>query len=251
MAAAQLPGRRRRTRRRIARLHERTQGRCVLDDPSGRRRLALFNNARTETTITHLAEEANVPGALRRLALHAELERLRKEIATPAPVFMTEADPVLRVFVQLAGESAPVEVRREDIYLCEIPDDVELASPVPSVLVLDPSSGRIAFPAALTVQQVWVQSSYGFSGDLGGGPYDRSAAVRAANQTVAIDVSAAGNVGGFFDIEVWQVGVSHLTPDDGSQLVRVAARSRRRVEPAAARHDRRHRADGQPERPCR
>ena len=62
----------------------------------------------------------------------------------------------------------------------------------------------------------WVQSSYGFSGDLGGGPYDRSAAVRAANQTVAIDVSAAGNVGGFFDIEVWQVGVSHLTPDDGS-----------------------------------
>ena len=67
----------------------------------------LFNNARTETTITHLAGEENVPGALRRLALHAELERLREEIATPAPVFMTEADPVLRVFVQLAGESAP------------------------------------------------------------------------------------------------------------------------------------------------
>ena len=176
----------------------------------------LFNNARTETTITHLAGEENVPGALRRLALHAELERLREEIATPAPAFMTEADPVLRVFVQLAGESAPVEVRREDIYLCEIPDDVELASPVPRVLGLDPSRGRLAFPAALTVQQVWVQSSYGFSGDLGGGPYDRSAAVRAANQTVAIDVSAAGNVGGFFDIEVWQVGVSHLTPDDGS-----------------------------------
>ena len=97
---------------------------------------------------------------------------------------MTEADPVLRVFVQLAGESVPVEVRRKDIYLCEIPDDVELASPVPRVLALDPSRGRLAFPAGLDVQQVWVQSSYGFSGDLGGGPYDRSAAVRAANQTV-------------------------------------------------------------------
>jgi hypothetical protein len=179
----------------------------------------LFNNARTETTITHLAEEQNVPGELRRLALNAELERLRRNIATPAPVFMTEADPVLRIFVQLAGESVPVEVRREDIYLCEIPDDVELTSPVPRVLALDPSRGRLAFPAALDVQQVWVQSSYGFSGDLGGGPYDRSAAVRAANQTVAIDVSAAGNVGGFFDIEVWQVGVSHLTPDDGSGIL--------------------------------
>lgn len=176
----------------------------------------LFNNARTEATITHLAEEENVPGALRRLALNAELERLRRSVATPAAVFMTEADPVLRVFVQLAGECVPVEVRREDIYLCEIPDHVELASPVPRVLALDPSRGRLAFPSGLDVQQVWVQGSYGFSGDLGGGPYDRSAAVRAANQTVAIDVSAAGNAGGFFDIEVWQVGVSHLTPDDGS-----------------------------------
>ena len=33
----------------------------------------LFNVPRTETTITHLAEEANVPGELRRLALNAEL----------------------------------------------------------------------------------------------------------------------------------------------------------------------------------
>ena len=176
----------------------------------------LFNNARTETTITHLAEEQNVPGALRRLALHAELERLRRHVAAPPPVFMTEGDPVLRVFVQLAGESVPVAVRREDVYLCEIPDEVEFASPPPRALALDPARGRLAFPAALDVRQVWVQCSHGFSGDLGGGPYDRSAAVRAANRTVATDVSAAGNGGGFFDIEVWQVGVSHLTPDDGS-----------------------------------
>jgi hypothetical protein len=176
----------------------------------------LFNNARTESTITHLAEEQNVPGALRRLALNAELERLRQGVATPAPNFMTEADPVLRVFVQLAGESVPVAVRREDIYLCEIPDEVEFASPVPRALALDPARGRIRFCAGLDVREVWVQSSYGFSGDLGGGPYDRSAAVRAANQAVAIDVSAAGGSGGFLSIDVWQVGVSHLTPDDGS-----------------------------------
>ncbi|MBS0445359.1 MAG: hypothetical protein JSR59_05340 [Proteobacteria bacterium] len=176
----------------------------------------LFNVPRTETTITHLAEEQNVPGPLRRLALNAELERLRMNVQTPAPVFMTDADPVLRIFVRLAGETTPVEVRREDIYLCEIPDDVELASPVPRALALDPARGRIAFPSALPVDEVWTQSSYGYSGDLGGGPYDRSAAVRAVNQGVAIDVSEAGDVGGFFDPGVWQVGVSRLTPDDGS-----------------------------------
>jgi hypothetical protein len=176
----------------------------------------LFNQPRTETTITHLAEEDNVPGPLRRLALNAELERLRQGTTSPAPRFMTDIDPVLRVWARLAGESVPVEVRREDMYVCEIPDDVELASPVPRALALDPVRGRLAFPAALDVREVWVQSSYGFSGDLGGGPYDRSASVRAANQSVAIDVSAASDVGGFFAPDVWQAGVSHLLADDGS-----------------------------------
>ena len=178
----------------------------------------LFNQARTETTITHLAEEDNVPGPLRRLALNAELERLRQGITMPAPRFMTDTDPVLRVWARLAGETVPVEVRREDIYICEMPDDLELASPVPRALALDPVRGRLAFPLGLDVREVWVQSSYGFSGDLGGGPYDRSASVRAANQSVAIDVSPAGDVGGFFDPDVWQVGVSHLLPDDGITL---------------------------------
>jgi hypothetical protein len=176
----------------------------------------LFNVARTETTITHPAEEANVPGELRRLALNAELERLRQGIAAPAPVFMTADDPVLRIFARSTGESLPVEIRREDIYLCEIPDDVALASPVPRVVALDPSRGRLAFPATLDVDEVWVQSSYGFSGDTGGGPYDRSVAVRAANRSLAVDVSGAGDTGGFFAPGVWQVGVSRLLPDGGA-----------------------------------
>lgn len=179
----------------------------------------LFNPARTETTITHLAEEDNVPGPLRGLALNAELERLRQGIALPAPRFMTEADPVLRVWARLAGESSPVEVRREAMYFCEIPDDVELALPTPRALAFDPTRGRLVFARGLDVREVWVQSSYGFSGDLGGGPYDRGASVRAANQSVAIDISEAGDVGGFFDPSVWQVGVSHLLPDDGSGTI--------------------------------
>ena len=177
---------------------------------------ALFNPARTETTITHLAEEDNVPGPLRGLALNAELERLRQGIALPRPRFMTGADPVLRVWARLAGESSPVEVRREDMYFCAIPSAVELTTPVPRALAFDPTRGRLGFASGLDVREVWVQSSYGFSGDLGGGPYDRGALVRAANQSVAINLSSAGDVGGFFDPSVWQAGVSHLLPDDGS-----------------------------------
>jgi hypothetical protein len=176
----------------------------------------LFNVPRTETTITHPAEEANVPGPLRRLALNAELERRRQRIARPEPVFMTAEDPVLRIFARLAGESVPVEVRREDIYLCDVPDAVALASPAPRAVALDPSRGRLAFPAALDVDQVWVQSSYGFSGDMGGGPYDRSPAARTASQSVAIDVARAGTAGGFFAADVWQAGVSHLQSDGGA-----------------------------------
>jgi hypothetical protein len=175
----------------------------------------LFNRPRTETTITHLAEEENVPGQLRRLALNAELERLRAGVAEPAPRFMTESQPVLRIFVHLADEPVPIEVRRQDIYLCEMPQEVASASPSPRAVALDPACGRMAFPINLAVQEVWTQSSYGCPGDLGGGPYDRSAAVRAANAAISYDL-AGGEAGGFNDPAVWQAGVSRLNADDGS-----------------------------------
>jgi len=174
----------------------------------------LFNRARTETTITHLAEEDNVPGPLRRLALHAELERLRAGIAEPAPRFLTADAPVLRIFVRLEGEGVPVEVSREDIHLCAIPNEVALASPPARTVALDPERGRLAFPDDLAVREVWVQSTYGFAGDLGGGPYDRRGALRRADIAAGSALDAAGS-GGFDDPSVWQVGVSHLLTDDG------------------------------------
>lgn len=178
----------------------------------------LFNIARTETTITHLAAEENVPGRLRALALHAELERLRQGIAGPAPVFMTAGDPVLRVFVRLAGAPEVVEAPREGIHVCDLPDDVAGASPPPLAVAVDPDRGRLAFPPALPVEEVRVQSAYGFPGDLGGGPYDRSAAVRAANAAIGVALGAAAG-GGFEDPSVWQAGVSRLVADDGGGTI--------------------------------
>lgn len=175
----------------------------------------LFNRARSASTLTHLAGEHEVPGRLRRLALHAELESLRAGMARPAPRFMTAADPVLRLFARLAGEEAPVEVAREHIYLCALPDELAAASPPPRAVALDPQRGRVRFAAGLDVAELWVQSAYGFAGDLGGGPYDKLAALRAADAAAGTAVDAAGS-GGFDDPAVWQAGVSHLHADDSS-----------------------------------
>jgi len=95
----------------------------------------LFNEPQTEDTITHLAEEENVPNPLRRLVLEAELDAIRRAVATSPPStpedlrFMTAAAPAFRVFVEHAPGEPRVEVPREQIYLCDIPDDVANLSP--------------------------------------------------------------------------------------------------------------------------
>lgn len=180
----------------------------------------LFNRPRTETggSVSAAAREEHAPAPLRPLALHAELERLRAGQAEPAPRFMGSTEPVLRIFVQLAGEAQPVEVPAEDICICEIPDTVELADPPPRVPALDLLRGRMAFPAALPVERVWLHAAHGSVADIGGGPYDRGAALRMASAQLSDGTAAAADQGGFFDAGVWQVGVSHLLPADGLTL---------------------------------
>lgn len=173
----------------------------------------LFNTPRTEAggAVTQAAHEENVSAPLRALALHAELERLRAGVAEPAPVFMTAQQPVLRVFARLAGESLPVELPREQLWICEIPNAVTLPVP-PRVAALDVRRGRIAFPASANVQQVWLQAAHGSVADIGGGPYDRGDALRAASSGLSEGTAVAADRGGFFDPTVWQAGVTHLLP---------------------------------------
>jgi hypothetical protein len=167
----------------------------------------LFNEPQTEDTITHLAEEENVPDPLRRLVLEAELDAIRRAAATSPPStpdglrFMTASTPAFRVFVERAPGGPRVEVPREQIYLCDIPDDIANLSPPIDAIAIDPERGRLAFPGGEPRQRVLVTSSYGFPGDLGGGPYDRSDAIEAvANPD-------------------WQLGVSHLQAPVANELV--------------------------------
>ena len=180
----------------------------------------LFNRPQTETggSISAATREEHVPATLRPLALSAELEQLRAGQNEPTTHFMAADAPALRIFVQLTGETLPVEVPTEDICICEIPDAVELADPPPRVPALDLQRGRMAFPAALEVERVWLHAAHGSVADIGGGPYDRGAALREASRLLSSGPSADAGTEGFFGSDVWQVGVSHLLPANGSTL---------------------------------
>jgi hypothetical protein len=162
----------------------------------------LFNQPQTETAITHLAEEINVPALLRRRPLHDELEARRQALAdnqTPRALYFGD-QPVLEIF--LNGETTPV--RPEEILICDLSDwrippaSKDYTRADGSVftqtirVAADPVLGRMTFPPVTEVTQVQVNYAYGFSDDLGGGPYDRTESISAALDR---------------DVD-WQVGVS-------------------------------------------
>jgi hypothetical protein len=150
---------------------------------------SLFNAPRTQTDATGLAIEVNLPGPLRRRPLYDELEALRQaevDAATaPAPVYFG-TNPVLQVRVD--GAIVPFD----RVMICDISDisATDWRRPAasksyrpsaggpavsrPITLSIDPVRGRIAFPKGVSPSTVAVSYAYGFSGNLGAGPYDRT-----------------------------------------------------------------------------
>jgi hypothetical protein len=149
----------------------------------------LFNRPQTETEITHLAGEENVPGVLRRRPLHDELEALRRAAVDGGDARPTYfgAQPVLRV----RSDEAPAGLPPEQIEVCDLslwrrpitPRTYHRASDhqaveLPIAVAVDPVLGRLTFPVDNVHENPRVSFSYGFSGDLGGGPYNRLDSVR-------------------------------------------------------------------------
>ncbi|MEY2521177.1 MAG: hypothetical protein QOF24_2936 [Verrucomicrobiota bacterium] len=176
----------------------------------------LFNRPEPEREITHLAEEINVPGALRRRPLYDELEALRQALAenkTAEPPYFFGRSPVFEVFIDGGGAPVPPE----EILICDlsawhIPDATKLytlpnGTTIPRSIrvAVDPVLGRITVPAAPAVNQILVNYSYGFSGDMGGGPYDRADSIRAL-RTLDKEEAFLGK------IPLWQRGVSQVLP---------------------------------------
>ena len=180
--------------------------------------LPLCNRPQTKGPDGRLSSEINVPGLLRPLPLYRELEALRQAevdgVAPPPPVYFG-ANPVFALLV----DGKPVSF--DEVAICSI-DDVSAAdwrrpaafqaytpsqggAPVNEAITVsvDPVRGRIAFPAGVIPSAVEVSYSYAFSGDLGAGPYDRTAWLS----------DAATGPAPFQNANRWQVAVSKdLTP---------------------------------------
>lgn len=186
----------------------------------------LFNRPITETEITHLAEEINVPGMLRRLALHGDLSKLRSKEAGYKSLYFAES-AVFQLFVDenFDSDNRPLAVPPGEILICDLsdwhrpPDQITVTRNVQqadgSILVqdellpvsagVDPELGRIAFPSGKEPNQLHVSYAYGFSADIGAGPYDRRESL---HDTLTRPVS-------------WQVGVSRnptVTPVAGELI---------------------------------
>jgi hypothetical protein len=164
----------------------------------------LFNRPRTELTITHLAEEINVPTALRRRALYDDLQALRAGSAQSGRYF--DPQPVLEVIAD------DVPIPTAGIYVCDLSDVdtggvIDWRRPPPSVgdartVAVDPKLGRLSFATGETPSEVEVGYAYGFGDDLGGGPYNRRDSVESWLPRFQKPEVADP------DFELWQIGVT-------------------------------------------
>jgi hypothetical protein len=130
----------------------------------------LYTRPQTVADFAQLSTPLNVPEPISRRVLDARLDD-----------YYTAADDArksLRLYQNSSGSFVPVDAA--DIRICNLDDDgVSWAHmPTDTKFVVDPTLGRIALPPSLPAQtQVRVDFHYGFSGDLGGGEYDRSTAI--------------------------------------------------------------------------
>jgi hypothetical protein len=165
----------------------------------------LFNAPQSQAEGEGRPQEQNVPGELRRRALYDELEARRQDLTagnTPESIYFGE-NPVLSVYVD--GKT----LRPEEIQICDLsgweapgwqppasrtyhqPDGTSFATQVG----VDPALGRLAFLQGITVKPLQTSYAYGFSGDLGGGPYDRRRLATPPGQPQPTDPDTIANPG--------------------------------------------------------
>lgn len=162
--------------------------RPLTDPPDGRYHVnplgldaPLFNPRGREGEISHLAQERDVPVPLRRRPLHDDLVALREGLA--APVWFDE-DPVLRIFLDGA------EVTPAELSICDLSTWRRPATPGIRAAV-DPVLGRVALPAGQVPDRVRVDYSYGFSGRVGAGPYEKGGGPAGAGFTTTVGAGGA------------------------------------------------------------
>ncbi len=195
-------------------------------NPTGKK-TQLFNKPETETAITHISAEINVPGLLRRRILFDELEALRiafeKRTTRIYNFFESRSEDqdeyvfeIIRVKNEIEEKILPEEIMICNLEHCctppsnivfkELKQDGSIVNRKIKALA-DPVCGKFMFTEQDPDVTAIVSYSYGFSGDIGGGPYNRQSSVPE----------------NFFKKEdtdqVWQVGVSkEVQPVHGENI---------------------------------
>ena len=129
----------------------------------------LYTHPQLETDPTHIADEINLPIAIRRRAFAANLAANKNNYYG--------ADRSLQIWAQIPSSSTPIAPNE----LQPIPGDRVVVADLSNWqyrsnenVAVDPVLGRMVFPSSLWTQKgVWVTYHYGFSADMGGGEYDR------------------------------------------------------------------------------
>jgi hypothetical protein len=156
-----------------------SQGRYFTFNPLGLD-APLFNQPQTETEIITLAEEINVPGLLDPDILRAELQARQRGTISKLDGYFGRF-PVLQIRGTIANTAfsiAPEEMQIEDLHWENNPNwkapESTQNNGIESKVAIDPRLGRFAFLTDDLPDHVEVSYSYGFSGDVGGGAYDRT-----------------------------------------------------------------------------
>ena len=141
----------------------------------------LFNQPQPKSELTERTEEINVPALLTRQALYDDLEAYRQALVDgeTATSLYFGSQPVFQIWDN-DTPIPPEEIKIDDLsnwlvfkkkktyFPSDGGDPVELTFKVS----VDPELGRIKFLEA-PQGEVRVSYAYGFSGNIGGGPYDR------------------------------------------------------------------------------
>jgi phage tail-like protein len=152
----------------------------------------LFNNPQSEPEIAHVAAEINVPGPLRRRVLYEEMTTYRNALTSvadevPKSVYFHD-NLVFSVVVSVGDEDERNPLTPEETIICNLADwEAPESQPFTRAhngetyntqVAVDPVLGRLMIlpnipdPAPNTIREV--SYTYGFSSDVGGGPYNRN-----------------------------------------------------------------------------
>ncbi|HEX9990098.1 MAG TPA: hypothetical protein VGE45_16695 [Chloroflexia bacterium] len=160
--------------------------RPAADPPDGRywfsplgNDMALFTRPQTESEITHLADETNVPGPIRQVAFYFDLADYQARY-TSIPLDDRPANSIYygpNGSLDIIADGTPKPPM--DIICMDLRD---WDRPPAGKVGVDIVRGRLAFPIDVVPGVVEVSYNYGFSDDIGGGPYDRRRRARPTHE---------------------------------------------------------------------